>query len=679
MHSRTRTWAPLLLVLFSQVPPLKALTTTTELSPARIGSVYAYAIQANHAAHFTKVDGNSAWLSVTPDGILTGTPNPDAAKTAEITVEASWQGQALRRSFVLQVLPFGCRTEAVLGWCDEEAEPRGPAGDQGESAKTAAEAVPERFAFQARELGPNLTPTDLDCPLGQYCIVQFHRLHAPRGEFGHFNPQSGFIDWNGFTGGPLQKPITDAIDGSKVLFSGSVIFRKKVTACESLSWTVVTQTVDSSNNLIYAAPDITVFCTEDHTLLIVLPVHAIWADVYSFPASTKSSAWQPLNEPPPARYCKAGHQFGSVDPSIFDCDFRPGWYSKSEGWVYNRLALPGVSQGSISVTPWAAATKATWDVQLYGATRVWGGYVGAQLMYEHDRKLADDFNSLTGALTYDVRIRNANPFWLCSKSFDLAKGKACDPPSRDTPPFLGLRPLELNFRGGVEESPSLDTNQKGIYLPEALNGVLGALLRVPFVVSPKLPGFKNPVVSQLTLTPVAGLEGGRRLISNPICAQFPTSGSTTCAASVPQPAGSAGCSSETQQLGITCQQPQSIFRRVAGVDASLRWPYQFTRLIFGDRPATIDFSYRARWLDYAEPFFNDTWAVRNSMHASSAFPEIESKGERSYTRVTLIVPASPYVQYRVTWQHGSLPPLFQYVGSEATVGISFSNPGLSEH
>jgi len=80
----------------------------------------------------------------------------------------------------------------------------------------------------------------------------------------------------------------------------------------------------------------------------------------------------------------------------------PAW--RFFGAEYNRVTLPGVSQGSISTVPWASATKATWDMQAYESTR-WGpGWFGLQLMYEHDRKLADDFNSFTAALTYDLRI-----------------------------------------------------------------------------------------------------------------------------------------------------------------------------------------------------------------------------------------------------------------------------------
>jgi len=59
--------------------------------------------------------------------------------------------------------------------------------------------------------------------------------------------------------------------------------------------------------------------------------------------------------------------------------------------------------------------------------------------------------------------------------------------------------------------------------------------------------------------------------------------------------------------------------------------------------------------------------------------EGQSLGGRSYTRITFIAPFSAYLQIRATWQHGELPPAFQYVGNQVTFGLTFSNPGSSEH
>jgi hypothetical protein len=100
----------------------------------------------------------------------------------------------------------------------------------------------------------------------------------------------------------------------------------------------------------------------------------------------------------------------------------------------------------------------------------------------------------------------------------------------------------------------------------------------------------------------------------------------------------------------------------------------------GDRPITLDFSYRARWLSYAEPFYDATYAEKNPLQAKQqALPEVQSKGTRYYMRSTLIIPVSAYFQFRASWQRGELPPLFQFVGSQMALGLAFSNPGSSEH
>ena len=43
------------------------------------------------------------------------------------------------------------------------------------------------------------------------------------------------------------------------------------------------------------------------------------------------------------------------------------------------------------------------------------------------------------------------------------------------------------------------------------------------------------------------------------------------------------------------------------------------------------------------------------------------------------MPLSAYLQIKLTLQHGALPPLYQSVGSFLTLGVTFSNPGSSEH
>lgn len=347
-------------------------------------------------------------------------------------------------------------------------------------------------------------------------------------------------------------------------------------------------------------------------------------------------------------------------------------------------------------------------MQIYESTR-WGrGWVGLQAMYEHDRKLADDLNSLTAGLTYLIRVKDKYPFWGCWAEKDaFVRGKNCNPQHYVNPPLVGIRPLEVMVRGGPEWSPSAEntaTGTQGIYMPKDLNLVMGATARLPIIISPWIPWHytsvrkddgkwqktrQAPQPSQFTVVPVFGLEGGLRVDSHPIGAPVGlvvVSLAPECS-SPPSPPSSTGptglCPSHSQLVPgrlYTCTQPQEIFRQVAGVDASLRWPYNITKSFLGDRPITLDFSYRMRWLSYAEPFYDDTYAATNSKTSKTdTLPEGQSSGERSYARITILFPISAYLQLRTSWQRGSLPPLFQNVGNLFKLGLAFSNPGSSEH
>src|ERR1022692_3905828 len=101
MPSVPRFWTILFLLSSLGGPRLRAQDNKlTELSPAKAGALYAYALETNKPAEFRKVKGSAEWLSVTRDGILTGTPDEHSLARTEITVEASWQGKSIRRSFV---------------------------------------------------------------------------------------------------------------------------------------------------------------------------------------------------------------------------------------------------------------------------------------------------------------------------------------------------------------------------------------------------------------------------------------------------------------------------------------------------------------------------------------------------------------------------------------------------
>lgn len=694
MHSSPYGFA--LIVSFLLVfTSLEAPAQDRDLPAAKIGNVYAHALATNRPSYFEKSAGNAAWLTVTRDGVLTGTPPSDAPPRAEITVNAyplddsgrpDLRAEPLVRSFLVPVQNDGCATGpgVPFAWCD--AVPAAPGGDPPQSSPPVFS--PQNVApLQPIEKGITIRTFSTNyCNGPNGCIMQFHRLLSVEGNFGYFDAATNQIVWSGYPYmGDLEPTVINAINASKVFVSGSVFIYRHVRDCHESSWSVVTQTVESSNNLVYEPSDLSFFCSQalgkEGTLVIVLPVHAMWASVYPRPANRNDPAWRPPSAPPPSNPC-VPPALPRPPESIRPCDVdihTP--IRRDSGWVYNRLALPGVSQGSISVSPIMPATKSTWDVQLYTSTLLGWGWAGFQLMYEHDRKANDDLNSLTAALTYDVRIPRQPTFWAAWGSHKIdGSGGNCGPDSDGncTPPYIGLRPPELNLRFGPEYSPdafsytakagsTTSWNAKPVkqYLPRDLNLVGAATLRVPIIISPLIAHRQEP--SQFSIAPVGGLEGGVRMISNGILTAM------HCPFSEPP----------------QCAQPQTIFRRVGGFDASARWPYNITKNFLGDRPITIDYSYRIRWLTHEEPFSNQMLVIRDNNIAADImatgmqellFPTSgQSLGARVYQRITSIAPFSAYLQFRASWQRGALPPVFQYAGNEVTLGLAFSNPGSSEH
>jgi hypothetical protein len=112
-----------------------------------------------------------------------------------------------------------------------------------------------------------------------------------------------------------------------------------------------------------------------------------------------------------------------------------------------------------------------------------------------------------------------------------------------------------------------------------------------------------------------------------------------------------------------------ILRKVAGFDASIRAPFILTHAFLGDKPVTIDFAWRTRYLSYGEPFTDYVSGVAETL----------SKQQRSYWRGTYIIPFSTLAQFKVTVQHGGLPPDFDYLGYSLNLGLTLGNPGYTEH
>jgi hypothetical protein len=114
---------------------------------------------------------------------------------------------------------------------------------------------------------------------------------------------------------------------------------------------------------------------------------------------------------------------------------------------------------------------------------------------------------------------------------------------------------------------------------------------------------------------------------------------------------------------------QRILRGVAGVDGSFRWPFNLTHNFLGSSPITFEYSYRMRWLAYEEPFTD----------LANGGTEMLVGGRRSFLRGSFIEPLTPNLQFQVTLLRGSLPPDFRFLGNTVVIGLTFANPGSSEH
>jgi hypothetical protein len=126
---------------------------------------------------------------------------------------------------------------------------------------------------------------------------------------------------------------------------------------------------------------------------------------------------------------------------------------------------------------------------------------------------------------------------------------------------------------------------------------------------------------------------------------------------------------EGSHLATHLTENQPILRGMAGVDASLRWPYSWTHNFFGTTPVTINAQYRVRWLVYSEP----------TAEVSRNLPETLSRQQHSFFKGTITIPLDPYIQLNPTVLVGSLPPTFRIINTTFSLALSFSNPGGIEH
>ncbi len=605
------------------------------LPGATLGRPYSYRIRVTDPnATFRQLPGGSAtWMQVSCDGVLTGTPGPSDPAQSTIVVEASANGRAIRRLFSIPVESIGCPEfpAGELAWCERNPD---------------AVTTPDVW-FRFREQSPPLGEP-LDKWPDKPWIVQFGRTEGLHGSFGRFDPQTN-ADILATDAGGVPHDLVNAVNASKTPISGSVLVKGAVKGCAAYQWKVVTETVDSSNILVYGPSEVPAYCNKE-TLLIVLPVHAIWATVTGFEANTYDPTWKPLGAAPAAHECSGSGAVwadGIPTQGIRPCDDLPSerggvFYRWPVSSLYNRLTQPGASQGSISLAPRALKIKGAWDSQAYVSTRLGDGWIGLTTTIEHDHTAQDNLDSLTGGITYDWRLGDGQ--WRRGPAKPKCPDYTCP-----ADPLVGVRPPEVSLRFGPEWAPGPaaaalfkpgpnDTLAVKSHTDDyGLNLVGAATIRVPFILN--APAWRvfnlQPQPSMISVIPVFGAEQGKRL-------RF--------------------------RDDIATMEPHDISRIVTGVDASLRWPFQLTHNFLGDKPVTLEYSYRARWLRREEPYID-----------ARTESEVLSAGLRNYSRVTLIMPFSAYLQIRAALQRGSLPPLFQAVGSFLTLGITFSNPGSSEH
>lgn len=436
----------------------------------------------------------------------------------------------------------------------------------------------------------------------------------------------------------LLNGIASTILSSKIIFSGTVLRVDAGRDCSTYMWYVVTQTNQSSSVLIYNPTDIgSEYCdyatpgvaagTKSYVYL-VLPVNVVWAEVVGYNIvradNFHKAPSQILSAVPPSL------SFTSCDPTVSPapvtdqtlrlCDrdsWPASWFYKT-GAVYNVLIQPGTGSGAISYTPVIGNTAASYafDVQVNPSFRV------SRSLHWWNGWIGTPFvleKSGTQAGNLDSLTGALSYEIHPEKGGNIA-------PRRQQPPvwsWVILRAVQAQVRTGVEYAPTT---------PHDLNFVQSEFLKMPIV----LPVNKQP--SALTLYPLFGLEQVHHV--------------------------------DTHMAGET----SGTTREVAGGDASFRLPFGILNNLFGDKPVTTDFSYRYRWLSNPEPTTN--WQAAPSGTKPTEFLSAES---HSYTRASFNAPLSSYVQFKVTVQHGALPPNFHSLGYTLQLGLSFSDPGSAEH
>lgn len=295
----------------------------------------------------------------------------------------------------------------------------------------------------------------------------------------------------------------------------------------------------------------------------------------------------------------------SISLALCDRHIPPFSYFYKTRSVYNLATQPGSSQGTISYSP------------------VIGGGGNPKLTYDVQLNSAAQVGRgwLGVPLLFE---KDSNPSanldtLLVGLSYDL---RSVIQQNVVSTPHFTIRKPQYQFRSLVEFAPTVSLPSQS----HDLNVVEAELVRLPFIFN------FNRQPSALAITPVLGLEEGSHVQTH-------------------------------------LAEGDHILRGLAGGDVSYLWSYNILHNILGDKPITLAFSYRVRWLASPEPFTD----------VANKGAEIASTGTRSYWRASVVEPLSSYLQFKVSVQHGGLPPDFRMLAYSLNLGLTFTNPGSSEY
>ncbi|HEY1938514.1 MAG TPA: hypothetical protein VGJ33_11320 [Candidatus Angelobacter sp.] len=416
-----------------------------------------------------------------------------------------------------------------------------------------------------------------------------------------------------------RRDIVESIKSSKVLISGSLL-RVKLAgyspeSCEAYDWKIVAQGKESPSVVIYGASDVGAgMCGKNEsgaTFLVAIPLDAIWAEITPFIARNHDPMHKGPSAAPSAQNPASSPKNcnGEDDPSatstIEPCD-RNDWPVR---WLYNTAFLfynPFTQPGS------AQGTISVSPVLGGGSQKL-----SYDLQFNPIVHIPGGWIGLPVTFEKDSNVKANLDSLTMGLSYEVRFVKTPNWAIVGDPDRFTIRKPQLQFRIGPELAPTS---------PRDLNLMGGITLRVPFAFS----FHRQP--SSVTFFPVLGIEDGQNIKSHLVVSD-------------------------------------TIIRGVAGADASFRWPFDLTHNFFGDKPVTIDYSYRMRWLANDEPMTD----------VADGGSEIVSHRRHSYWRSSLNAPLSANFQFKLTVQHGSLPPDFRILDYSLNLGLTFTNPGTTEH